>query len=194
MSSLTANVNYSSNSIASSNNMSIFLSFLVTYQGHYTPTLDLEYASKDPSSIQFGNAKHIQPIVLWPLKLEDEHSDEDKSILLPSDSLFNEVYPAQVCIKIEEFEETHNAREVKAKNQQATDLNNQGKHLICQLNEQLIKELSTTVEEAPEVLVNVPSNIHWSLNLLYKVLCTKFDPSQVANADDNDSFTVHSLG
>jgi hypothetical protein len=56
--------------------------------------------------------------------------NKDKSVLLPSDSLFNEAYLAQVHIKIEEFEKTHNAREVKAKDQQATDFNNQDKYLI----------------------------------------------------------------
>jgi hypothetical protein len=120
---------------------------------------------------------HIQPITLWPLKLEDgEFSDEDKFVLLPSNSPFNEAYPAQVCIKIEEFEETHNAREVKAKDQQTAYLDNRGERLIRQLGKQLIKELSMTIDEAFEVLVNVPLDIHQSLDLLYKVLYTKFDP------------------
>jgi hypothetical protein len=55
--------------------------------------------------------------------LEDEHSDENESHPLSPDFPFNEAYPAQVHIKIEEFEETHNAREVEAKDQQAADLN-----------------------------------------------------------------------
>ena len=108
--------NSSSDSIAYSDNMSISSSSpLVTYQGQCTPTSDLEYAPKEPSPIQFGNVKPVKPIILQPLKLEDEHSDEDESHPFSPDSPFNKVYPAQVRIKIEEFEENHNAREVKAK-------------------------------------------------------------------------------
>jgi hypothetical protein len=197
MSSLIKHVDYSSDSIASSNNMFVSLP-LIAYQARRTPTPDLEYAKEISPPILFNTTKHIKPVYLWPLKLEDEEiSDEDKPIPPLSDSptVFDKAYPTQVCIKVEEFEEVHNAREVKAKDQQAADLNTQGKRLIRQLGEQLIQEPSTTVEKMPEILANVPSDIHRSLDLLYKVLCTKFDPPQVANnADDDDSFSAHSSG
>lgn len=102
------------------------------------------------------------------------------------------MHPAQVHIKFEEFEETYNAQEIKAKDQQAANLNIRNEHLICQLGKQLIKELSTSVEKEPKVLVNVPSDVRQSLDLLYKVLCIKFDPFQVNNNDD--TFSFHSLG
>ena len=95
-------------------------------------------------------------------------------------------------IKIEEFEETHNALEIKAKDHQAANLNAQGERLIHQLGKQLIQELSTMVEEESKVLANVPLDVHRSLDLLYKVLCTKFDPSQVNN--DDNTFSSHSSG
>ncbi|KAI0269663.1 hypothetical protein BGY98DRAFT_1100990 [Russula aff. rugulosa BPL654] len=160
--------NSSSDSIAYSDNMSISSSTsfpLITYQGQCTPTSDLEYAPKEPSPIQFGDAE----------PLEDEHSDKDESHPLSPDSPFNEAYPAQVRIKIEEFEENHNAREVKAKDQQAADLNSRGDRLIRQLGEQLINELSTTDEKAPEDVANVPSDV-------------------ARTTDDNDSFTARSSG
>jgi hypothetical protein len=190
--------NSSSDSIAYSDNMSISSSTsfpLIAYQGQCTPTSDLEYAPKEPSPIQFGNAEPIKPIILRPLKLENEHSDEDESHPLSPDSPFNEAYPAQVRIKVEEFEDNHNTREVEAKDQQAADLNSRGDRLIRQLGEQLIKELSTTDEKAPEDVANVPSDVRRSLDLLHKVLCTKFDPPQVAHTtDDDDSFTARSSG
>ena len=48
------------------------------------------------------------------------------------------------------------------------------------------------VKEEPEVLANVPLDVRWSVDLLYKVLCTKFDPSQVNNNDN--TFSSHSSG
>jgi hypothetical protein len=48
------------------------------------------------------------------------------------------------------------------------------------------------VEEEPEVLANVPSDVRLSLDPLYKVLCTKFDPFQVN--EDDDTFSSLSLG
>jgi hypothetical protein len=115
MSSLVNHVNYSSDSIASSDNMSISPSPLIAYQARRTPTPDLEYADETSPSILFGTTEHIQPVYLRPLKLDDD--DEDKPIPPPSDSptVFDEAYPAQIRIKVEEFEETHNAREVEAK-------------------------------------------------------------------------------
>jgi hypothetical protein len=120
---LINHVNHNSDSLASLNNMSVSLLPFVAYQAHHTPTPDLEYAEEVSPPILFGTTEHVQPIYLWPLKLEDDEIlDENKSILPSSGSptIFNEAYPTQVRIKVEEFKKTHNTREVEAKDQQAT--------------------------------------------------------------------------
>ncbi|KAI0267555.1 hypothetical protein BGY98DRAFT_1190995 [Russula aff. rugulosa BPL654] len=79
---LVNHVDYSSDSLTFSDNMSISPLPLVTYQARHTPTLDLEYAEKVSPPILFGTTEHVQPIYLQPLKLkDDEILDEDKSIL-----------------------------------------------------------------------------------------------------------------
>jgi hypothetical protein len=106
MSSIAQCVNYDSDS--NSFNMSIFSSPLVVYQDCRIPTSDLEYVEEISPPILFGTAEHVQPINLWPLKVQDdEKSDKDKSPVLSVP--FSNAHPAQVHIKIEEFEETHNA-------------------------------------------------------------------------------------
>ena len=158
----------------SSSDSSMDIEPLLDIENRRSNTPDLEYVPKSPSSspIQFGTAKHVQPIDLRPVKLEDDDvQDEDKSLVLPPiiPTPFSPTHPAQVQIKIEQFETVHNEREIE------------GKHTDA---------LKSPKKDAPPA---VPSDVRRSLDLLYKSLCTKFDPSQLPPID-SDTFSTRSSG
>jgi hypothetical protein len=88
----------------------------------------LSYISQLPSpaacTIQFGTTERVEPVILRPLKLEDGEISAEDQPLLPVPAFTTES-PAQVSIKIEQFETTHNAREAEAKQEADASTSNQ---------------------------------------------------------------------
>jgi len=110
----------------STSDMSISSLSPVSSSRSSSPALSYTRPSQLPSpktcKIQFGTTEHVNPIILRPLKLEDgEIPDKDQSLLLTP--AFTPEGPAQISIKIEQFETTHNIREANAKQDADTSTN-----------------------------------------------------------------------
>ena len=79
------------------------------------------FGSPTPKKIAFDTTEYIKPIRLRPITVEDADSeDEDQLILLPTNITTQP--PANLSIKVEQFENIHNARETEAK-QRPNDAN-----------------------------------------------------------------------
>jgi hypothetical protein len=71
-------------------------------------------SSSEPKGYQFGDTERINPLHFQPVKLEDGEILNDSQSLLPP-APFTPARPAQIQVKVRNFEETHNLREAEAK-------------------------------------------------------------------------------
>jgi hypothetical protein len=71
-------------------------------------------SSSEPKGYQFGDTERINPLHFQPVKLEDGEVSNDSQSLLPP-APFTPTRPAQIQVKIRNFEEAHNLREAEAK-------------------------------------------------------------------------------
>ena len=115
----------------SSSNMSISSLSPATSTRASSPALSYIGPTQLPSpqtcNIQFGTTEHLEPIVLRPLKLEDgEIPAEDQPLLPPA--AFTPEGPAQISIKIEQFEAIHNTKEANAKQDADAPTTNQNSY------------------------------------------------------------------
>jgi hypothetical protein len=70
--------------------------------------------SSEPKGYQFGDTERINPLHFQPVKLEDGEVSNDSQSLLPP-APFTPARPAQIQVKVRNFEEAHNLREAEAK-------------------------------------------------------------------------------
>ena len=110
----------------STSDMSISSLSPLTSTRSSSPALSYTGPNQLPSpktcNIQFGTAEPVEPIILRPLKLEDGEIPAEDQPLLPTPA-FTPERPAQISIKIEQFETIHNARETDAKQEAKTSTN-----------------------------------------------------------------------
>ena len=143
-----------------------------------SPTPELEYMPDSP--IKFGTTEHVEPIVLRPLRMDDDQvSDKYLAPPPPPTTMLSSQLPPQIRIKVEDFEDAHNAIEVQDK-QDAADSSD-----------------SDSDEDAEaHIPASVPSDVRRSLQDLYKILRTKFDPQPLNALDvfDNDTNSSRSSG
>jgi hypothetical protein len=71
-------------------------------------------SSSEPKGYQFGDTERINPLHFQPVKLEDGEISNDSQSLLPP-APFTPTRPAQIQVKVRNFEEAHNLREAEAK-------------------------------------------------------------------------------
>ena len=71
-------------------------------------------SSSEPKGYQFGDTERINPLHFQPVKLEDGEVSNDSQSLLPP-APFTPARPAQIQVKVRNFEEAHNLREAEAK-------------------------------------------------------------------------------
>ena len=81
----------------------------------------LSYAPQSPTPklhIQFGTTEHVKPILVRPLKLDDDQvSNESLSLPLSPNSpgIIIDTFPRPLQVKVEEFEEIYSECEAEAK-------------------------------------------------------------------------------
>jgi hypothetical protein len=71
-------------------------------------------SSSEPKGYQFGDTERINPLHFQPVKLKDSEISNDSQSLLPP-TPFTPARPAQIQVKVRNFEEAHNLREAEAK-------------------------------------------------------------------------------
>jgi hypothetical protein len=112
------------------------------------------------TSIRFGSSKPIQANIVNPKQLEDgELSDESKSFI--PGSPFSAKRPAQIQIKVEQFESTHNAREIENKDESALKAADNS-------------NTSANIQQVPRQGGSSPSHISQQLLQLYNSLHSVF--------------------
>ena len=110
-------INAASCKSASSDSVSSLSSMSTRSDLHYVSTS--RCPSPAATTITFGTADHVDPINLTKDFEPGEIPDEDKSVLIPEP--FTMQRPAQVQIKIEQYSDSHYAREVESAAQTADD-------------------------------------------------------------------------
>src|ERR1700676_506858 len=156
---------------------------------------DLHYvsASRCPSpaatTITFGTADHVDPINLTKDFEPGEIPDEDKSVLIPEP--FTMQRPAQVQIKIEQYSDSHYAREVESAAQTADDA----------------PDVSDATSNVSRIVCagGSPSHVRQQLDFLYRALHSVYGDQPPAapakkesevkcasdfNADDDDTINL----
>ena len=79
------------------------------------------FGSPTPKKIAFGTTKYFEPIRLRPVTVEDADSEDEDQLILSPTNITTQA-PTELSIKVEQFENVHNARETKAK-QRPNDAN-----------------------------------------------------------------------
>ena len=72
------------------------------------------FGSPTPKKIAFSTTEYIEPIRLCPVTVEDADSEDEDQLILSPTNITTQA-PTELSIKVEQFENVHNARETKAK-------------------------------------------------------------------------------
>ena len=120
----------------------------------------LSYAPQSPTPelhIQFGTTEHVKPILVRPLKLDnDQVSDESLSLPLSPNSpkIIIDTFPRPLQIKVEEFEEIHSECEAEAKIKDDLDhaaaVFDKFKDTVKEAEQQLAREIGDITSVAAE--------------------------------------------
>ena len=72
------------------------------------------FGSPTPKKITFSTTEYIESIRLRPVTMEDADSEDEDQFVLPPTNITTQS-PANLAIKVKQFESVHNAREAEAK-------------------------------------------------------------------------------
>jgi hypothetical protein len=126
-------------------------------------------SSSEPKEYQFGNTERINPLHFQPVKLEDGKILNDSQSLLPP-APFTPARPAQIQVKVRNFEEAHNLQEAEAKTNATSN--------------------APSSVPNPEPQVRLQLDVRQNLDFLYHTLHYVYTQVRQQNPQANDDATT----